>query len=243
VLKGPVPVKRKSVKVLQENGSMKVVIEQKIDPASKRLDPLNLFPDGACGENIHNGSHIWERDYLTEKTLRDLKGLPGYLDSEIDACIEEGPQSATEISDALLPQGQDQEDIKGRYEVWYYTGTIDRKDMEALGCKCPEGDSVYAQVTMINKHVIKGVLNPLDTGDFPYDVMVWQRQAGKWTGTGVSRQIRTPQRMVNSATRAMMDNAGISSGPQIVFKLGVVRPADGNDANDAAKGLVHRSER
>jgi hypothetical protein len=227
VLKGPVPVKRKSIKVLQENGSMKVVIEQKIDPASKRLDPLNLFPDGACGENIHNGSHIWERDYLTEKTLRDLKGLPGYLDSEIDACIEEGPQSATEISDALLPQGQDQEDIKGRYEVWYYTGTIDRKDMEALGCKCPEGDSVYAQVTMINKHVIKGVLNPLDTGDFPYDVMVWQRQAGKWTGTGVSRQIRTPQRMVNSATRAMMDNAGISSGPQIVFKLGVVRPADG----------------
>lgn len=227
VLKGPVPVKRKSVKVLQENGGMKVVIEQKIDPASKRLDPLNLFPDGACGENIHNGSHIWERDYLTEKTLRDLKGLPGYLDSEIDACIEEGPQSATEISDALLPQGQDQEDIKGRYEVWYYTGTIDRKDMEALGCECPEGESVYAQVTMVNRHVIKGVLNPLDTGDFPYDVMVWQRQAGKWTGTGVSRQIRTPQRMVNSATRAMMDNAGISSGPQIVFKLGVVIPADG----------------
>jgi hypothetical protein len=70
-------------------------------------------------------------------------------------------------------------------------------------------------------------MNPLDTGEYPYDVMVWQRRSGTWTGIGVVRQIRTPQRIVTAATRNLMDNAGIAGGPMLVFRQGVVSPADG----------------
>lgn len=236
VLKGPVPVKRKSQKITTTpEGVMQLVIEEKIVPASRWVDPLNLFPDPACGENIHNGSYIWERDYLTKRKLIELKDMPGYLGAQIDKVIEEGPQKAT--SETLEPQGSARnDDIKDRYEVWYYHGILDREDFEALGCTCEPGadgelpESVFAILTMVNSTVIKGALNPLDTGDFPYDVMLWQRQSGRWTGVGVSRQIRTPQRMINAATRNMMDNAGLSAGPQIVMKLDVITPADGNDS-------------
>jgi hypothetical protein len=39
-------------------------------------------------------------------------------------------------------------------------------------------------------------------------------------GMGVSRQMRTPQRIVVAATRNLMDNAGLASGPQIVLRNG-----------------------
>jgi hypothetical protein len=57
--------------------------------------------------------------------------------------------------------------------------------------------------------------------------MVWQRVAGTWTGQGVARQGRVAQDMLNAAGRAMMDNAGLSSGPMIIIRKGAILPADG----------------
>ena len=49
-----------------------------------------------------------------------------------------------------------------------------------------------------------------------------QGRALGWRGCG--RQISMPQRMVNAATRALLNNAGLSSGVQIILdQLGVIR--------------------
>ena len=74
---------------------------------------------------------------------------------------------------------------------------------------------------------VRATLNPLDSGEFPYHAMPWQRRAGSWAGRGVPEQLDTPQRMVTAATRSMLDNAGISAGGQIVIDSSVVTPADG----------------
>lgn len=227
VLKGPVPVKRKNRVVVDEEGIPTLVLKIDIAPATRRIDPNNLFPDPACGENIHNGSYIWERDRITRKKLEDLKGTPGYIDSQIDLCLKEGPQKA-ELADDKNNKQLNQ-DTKDLFEIWYYHGIVAKEDIEALGCQCEDGQTIHGVITMVNGHVIKGALNHLDTGEFPYDVMNWQSVSGRWAGIGVSRQIRTPQRIVNAATRNMMDNAGLSAGPQIVIRLGVVEPADGNN--------------
>jgi hypothetical protein len=57
VLKGPIPSKRRRIAL--ENGEL--IIKSEIKPGSKRIDPWNFYPDGACGESIHNGSYTWER--------------------------------------------------------------------------------------------------------------------------------------------------------------------------------------
>jgi len=79
---------------------------------------------------------------------------------------------------------------------------------------------------MVNEHVIKAVMNPLDSGEFPYDVMPWQRKSGSPWGNGVARQGRTAQRIVTAATRNLMDNAGLSAGAQIVVGT-QIEPLDG----------------
>ena len=220
ILKGPTPVKRKNVR-FTESGMQ---IEYTIDPESKWIDPWNFYPDGSCGENIHNGAHVFEKDTISVRKLRDLKGTPGYLSDMIDKVIEEGPGK----SHAEDKQSRDKRIDDERYEIWYYYGILDKEDLVALGADAEDSlmDGIPAIITMVNDSVIKAALNPLDSGDFPYDVMVWQRKTGSWAGTGVSRQIRTPQRMVNAATRNMMDNAGLSGGPILVIRRGLVEPAD-----------------
>lgn len=222
VLKGPVPVSKRAL--MYRDGAL--VVQNEIKPVSKRIDPWNFYPDPACGESIHNGNYTWERDFLTAKQLRALKNDPDYIASQIDLCLNEGPKKASDVR--KMADGREIGD-KDIYEIWYYHGQAEREDLEAAGCKCKEGVvSIPAIFTMVNDRVIKGALNPLDTGDFPYDVMPFKRRKNMPWGTGVSRLIRTPQRIVTAGTRVMMTNGGRAAGPIFILKNNV-EGADGNN--------------
>jgi len=223
ILKGPVMVRQRQLAFIE--GAL--VIRDEDAPASMRSSYWNCYPDLAGGDNIHNGSYHWERDDLTKKSLQALKGGTGYLDDQIDLCLAEGPAMATETwparLDALYYDVQRQQ--RNLYEIWYGYMQIEREDLAAAGFDLPEdAPGIPGHVQMVNNRIIKIWMNPLDTGKFPYDYMIWQRRPGLPWGTGVSRQIRTPQRIVKAAVRMMMDNAGIAGGPMIVVKRGLVEP-------------------
>jgi hypothetical protein len=57
--------------------------------------------------------------------------------------------------------------------------------------------------------------------------MCWQKTAGSPWGIGIARQIRACQAILNATVRSMMENAGLSSGPQIILGRGSIVPADG----------------
>lgn len=228
-LKGPFPRKVRSVAWRAgETGEQMLAVHEEIKPYSRRVDPWNLFPDPACGESIHDGSFVWERDQITAKGLRDLIGVEGYISEAIQAVIEEGPKVAA-LGGRLLEFRRDSVRDQDQFEIWYFHGTLEREDLEAAGLEMDEDapDALSAMIVMVNDRVIKAAENPLDTGAFPYDVFPWQRRPGMPWGMGVSRQVRTPQRMINAATRAMMDNSGLSAAPQIVVRRKAIVPADG----------------
>jgi hypothetical protein len=65
---------------------------------------------------------------------------------------------------------------------------------------------------------------------------VWQRRSGYWAGIGVGERVDVPQKMINGATRAMLNNAGKSGGSQIVLDRRAIVPADGSwDLNTGDK--------
>lgn len=227
ILKGPTPAKRISRTSTNEGGMLAIAIKEDIAPETKRVDPWKFYPDPSCGEDIRNGGYTWEEDEISAKQLRELKGLPGYLENQIDKVLEQGPQGSKHEGGYKNAKVKVQDSDK--FVIWYFHGLAEREDLEAAGVDIPlEGDvSVPAVVTMVNDVVIKAALNPLDSGEFPYDVMAWQRRAGVPWGMGVARQINTPQRMLNAATRNMMDNAAFTAGPQLIVRKGVVEPADG----------------
>lgn len=228
VLKGPFPDMREAKALTKVKGGVALQIKKKIAPALCWVDPWNIFPDDACGEDIHRGDGIFERDFLSTKMLKALKKQTGYLADQIDQVIEEGPGK-------MYAEGANPNDKtnRKRFEIWYYYGTLRREELalaDAVGIDDlpEERDEVHAIVSMVNDTVIRAIINPLDSGTFPYHVMTWSRRPGSWTGVGVAEQMSMPQKACNAATRALFNNAGLSSGVQIIIDELGVRPADGS---------------
>lgn len=223
ILKGPYPVSTVSKAVKAANGMHELAIEQKISPATRRVDPWRFYPAANCGESIKDGSHVFEQDFITRSKLRDLKanGL-GYIVEQINLCLEEGPMAS--ISGTKKSGANDASD-SDLFEIWYFEGQITGKDLKDANCKCDDDDEVYnCVITMVNERIIKAALSHMDSGEFSYDVAVWQRKSGLWIGDGVGRQGRTAQKGLNAAVRNLMDNAGQSSRPYKVINQSVIKP-------------------
>lgn len=232
VIKGPVPHRRKGKAITRGPGGEIVIARvDKVAPVTKWVDPWNFFPARDCGEDIHSGGSVWERDYLSAKALRALKEQPNYIAEEIDRVLAEGPGKIYLTANAN--PGLRAGDLhRSRFEVYYGYAEVSRRDLALANTQAanevPEDqETAFVIVTMVNDSVIKMVLNPLDSGNFPYRVGRWRRRAGHWTGVGIAEQVSTPQAVVNGATRAMMNNGGQSAGVTRVVNRSMLEPADG----------------
>lgn len=246
VAKGPIPVRKQQVAYKGGN----LIVKQEIKPCTFSVDVRNCFPDPSCGESIHNGQYHWEKDDITTKSLMKLRGQPNYIDEMIDQVLTEGPmrvvREVADTQDADGLAGLARRDKKNLYEIWYGYANITREDAEGAGVDIPdemgEHPLIPVDVTMVNNHIIKLKINALDTGDFPYDYMVWQKRSGLPYGMGVARQLRTPQRIMTAALRNLMDNAGLAGGPMWVYLEGVMTPIDGVPELRPRKGWMLNAE-
>lgn len=230
VIHGPIPEPRKA-RVLRrdaQSGAVALEIVQKIKPAARWVDPWNFYPAPGCGEDIHRGGHAFEYDRMLAAELAGLSG-PGWIKPAIMEVIKEGPNKVN------LEQGNPHEpQHKKQFDVWHFTGKIARSAFEAANGdqaeELPEGvDEVQAVVTLVNDRVVRAIRPVLESDNLPYRVFNWRRRAGHWAGVGVAEQVKTPQKIVNAATRAMLNNAGMSAGSQIVSIMGALIPADGSN--------------
>ena len=241
VLKGPFPMVKTSYKYEadQATGQGRVKRLTEIKPVSKRIHPRNFWCDPSAGEDVQNGSYVWEFDQIGARALQRLKDDTAYIGENINKVLKEGPNKAYENN----PSGAEKRiEIGENYPIWYFYGDIDRKTLEAAGIPAEdfadEGDvAIPAIITMVNDTVVLAAMNPLENGGFPYDVMPWQRRTGMIWGKGVARQMRTPQRQLNAAERADMDNGGLTSGPMWAIRDKWVKPIDGQNTLTPRKGF------
>lgn len=241
VLHGPIPEVRKA-RVVRRGAPAQVsaqtpvaaasavtleIVEQ-TKPVARWVDVWNFYPAPGCGEDIHKGGHAFELDRMLASELAGLRGADWIKDA-IAEVVKEGPTKAN------VDQGNPRkEPHKKQFDVWHFTGKIARSAFEAANERqakeLQDGvDEVQAVVTLVNDRVIRAVRPVLESERLPYRVFNWRRRAGHWAGVGVAEQIKTPQKVVNAATRAMLNNAGMSAGSQIVSIMGALIPADGSN--------------
>lgn len=237
VIRGPYPFMRTKT----ANMGGQVVTQQEIIPGVKAIDPENCFPDPNCGDDIHNGDYFVERDYLTHKQLNDLKSDDSYFADAIAKVLKEGPKHSYQ-KDGKEPRDSD------LFEVWFFVGNVDMNDMDLLDERFDRGtkfslneesgeidvaeeveekDFQPVIVVMVNSTIIKAMMNPLESGKFPYRVLCWQRRDNLPWGIGVARQMRIPQQMLLSSARNLIDNMAISSVPMLALRQQGITPADG----------------
>lgn len=237
ILKGPIVVNRsrKAWSPMKHSKDKSVFVLEMVEekkPASECVSPWNIITDPGCGDNPHNGRGIFEYRTMSTKQMRDLVGQPGYLEDQIAKVLEEGPQQ--EVYDSENDQRHKSDNAvkntdKDHYQLWEYWGEFTPEDLRAAGVDIADSstESISGCVIFVNQTVIKGFLNPIETGDLPYDFMNLELVDGSVWGYGVPFLMRPSQRVLNAAWRQLMDNSGLSVGPQIFMKRKGITPQDG----------------
>jgi hypothetical protein len=247
-IKGPVPCSRDDRRWNIQQGIAQLSIQSRIAPTSKSVSPWDIFPDPSCGEDIHDGSFIFERDYMTGRRLRELAKLPDYDQDAIAEILRQGPVKSGRHDDRQYREmdGQVNTFETDTYEVFYYYGDLPPEELLSGNWRIagfndaettPELTAQLEQAmqlttvpivaTMVNERVVRVSLNPLETGEFPIDLFVWERIDGQPWGRGVPRSMATAQKMLNASTRALLENAGMSAGPQVIIDRERIVPANG----------------
>jgi len=220
--------------IQDESGNTARVLEMTMDkrPTCERVDPWDFFPDMSA-RKIDDAEFVLQRHVMSRKDLRGLAQQEGYLAGQInDILMGEGEDTptATHLEEMRSMSGISMSKPT-RYEVWEYHGELDKKDLEACGCEVDtenELDVVSGIVWFVDGKVIRATMNILDTEDMPYSVFTWEHSGTSIFGIGVPRLMNNSQRAMNASWRMAMDNAGLSTAPQIVINEGSVEPVDGD---------------
>jgi hypothetical protein len=231
VMCGPILVNRKTktwTPVSDGHNTVHVLeITSDIKPASEFVSPWDIVTDPSCGNDAHAGSGIFRKRAYTSKQLRELAKQPNYLKDGIGKAIAQGPQIPEYMSE------RDKKELKSQsalpFEAWEYWGEFNPDDMRAAGVDMPDDSTemVSGCVIICNDIVIKGFLNPNETGDLPFNFFVWEPDSNSVWGYGVPYMCKPAQRVLNAAWRQLMDNSGLAMGPQIIVNRKAIQPIDG----------------
>jgi hypothetical protein len=227
IQKGPNVVKEVKKKWIEEDGIYQMAVVEEKKPASKWCDPWNVYPAPNTEEDIKQAAYIWERSTVQPKDLVKLIGVDGYFSDQIIKILKEKPvKTASKLNTERDKTTYETVDTLDR---WDYHGTLNKEDLESLDVDVSH-DSVStvfsACAVFVNDRLIKVDVNPLDSGDLPYDFYQWTQRTGSPWGIGIPQIGKWSQRIITAALRAMMDNAGDSAGANIVISRSL-EPADG----------------
>ena len=119
--------------------------------------------------------------------------------------------------------------VDDRYIVLKYIGPLDHELMKQAGMEASDDEleQYYGIVWLCENVVLK--IDPffLDSGALPWSVCYAEKDSMSPFGWGIPRLMRGEQRAANASWRMMIDNGGLSTGPQTVMDALAITPADG----------------
>lgn len=223
VLKGPEVRRVRQLEwVRSPEGMFTPQVQDKLIPTYRRVDPFRFYPEPGL-TRLRDGYTI-EHHSLSEADLSDLRGVPGYDDAAIDALLAEGA-----TNEWLWPAEYTKSELENKYNIWRsdntkfsaleFWGRVSGRDLREWGltaAEVPDPNKMYdANVWLSGRWVIKATLNYDPLGDTPYRMTSAVKAPGALWGVSYPELIEDVQAMCNAAARALSNNMGIASGPQV----------------------------
>ena len=245
VLKGPVVRRRKTMQ--WQNGEL--VPGEELRPEWERVDPFYLYW-APWASNIQDG-YVIERHRLTREDLQALIGVEGYSEASIRTVLSEydtgglhewlwldtakakaegkDESSVTESRKDLIEALQVWDSVAGKLLIEWGMDETEISDPQ-LTYPC--------EVWMVGHTVIKAVLNYDPLGRKPYYVTSYEKTPGSVDGNGVVDLVSDVEDMCNASARALANNMGISSGPQV--GVNISRLPAGEDITQMYPWKIHQ---
>lgn len=218
-------------------------------PGARRVHPINWFPDmtASCMEECE---FTFERHPVNKMRLRKMARELGFNKKTVNTLLRDGPSADTQVSNQSLDDLRTIEmdsphtsALANRFMVWEYHGPLTIQQiamvLRAIG-KESEADDIEAEDDhTVERRVVlyfcQGQLlkiapdYPLDSDEPLYSWFPFEKgEATMLAAVGVPRLMRQIQSMFNSSVRMMMDNGGLSAGPQVIVDKTQIEPEDGN---------------
>lgn len=219
-----------------------MVVREDEQPSFWRVDPWSFFPDSDAS-NMEENEAVFERHLFNPKQMRKLAKQKGFDKDAFRRLLEGKPRYAapsylTDLRSITSAYG---DTLNDRYHVWEYHGPLTAEQMMTLSVDMEKPDrakdieqdadpldEINVIVWFCQNEVLKFGIHPLDSGDSVYSVFNLEKDEVSVFGFGIPYIMRDGQTALAGAWRMLMDNMGLSAGPQIVINDDVIEPVDGN---------------
>lgn len=233
-LKGPTVRRLRNLEWTKDpTGAYSPTVTDKLAPTFGRVDPFRFYPEPGI-TRLRDGYSIEHHD-LSESDLSDLIGTPGYDDEAIRSLMAEGPSN-----DWMWGAEYTKETLENKHTTWRtdshkygaleFWGRVSGRLLREWGLSdedVPDAARMYdANVWLVGGWVIKATLNYDPLGDKPYRTTSFIKVPGAFWGRGVPELIADVQAMCNAAARALANNIGIASGPQVEVSVDRLAPGE-----------------
>ena len=231
IIKGPI-VRKKNTLTWQPGpgGTFTPQIAEALTMEWERTSPFNMYPSPAA-TTINNGELI-EKHSLSRQELTELIDVDGYDSASIRLVLDEYATKglvewwANTISQANA-EGKSTMAVAnnsdGTIDALQYWGSVPGKKLIEWGMSSkdiPDPTKEYhIEAWLVGAYVIKAVLNYDPLHRKPYYKASYEDVPGNWWGNGVADLVRDSQVVVNAASRAIVNNMGMSSGPQVAIDI------------------------
>ena len=254
IMKGPVTGTKMNARWGQESGPIDLAtgkptpgewgVKHSPDnaPAFIAVDPWSYFPDMDSGPNVQDGEGDLVRHLMNKKALRALARRPNFDQDAIRRLLQGTPfGTLPNYLSELREISGDQRGVDAEsWQVWEYSGPITAEELRDVSLM--RGDAEMLQdveeadpLEEINVCLwfCQGELlyfgpYPMDSGETVYSVFCLEKDETSPFGYGIPYLLRHPQKAINAGWRLMLENAPLSSGPQVVVNKSIIEPADGD---------------
>jgi hypothetical protein len=238
IIKGPIVRKKPVLKWVQAGENQfapQVTDELKLE--WQRVDPFFIYPSPSA-TTVDNG-YLIEKHQLSRQDLEDMIGVEGYSEDEIRAVLEEYGRGglrewmtndvarASAAGQSTTSIGLNPDNLIESIEFW---GSVQGQMLRDWGMserEIPEPTKEYpVNVWVIGTHVIKATLNYDPLRRKPYYKASYEDIPGNFWGNSVADLVRDAQVVCNASARAIVNNMGIASGPQVVVNVDRLPPGE-----------------
>ena len=231
-IKGPVVRRQRKLGWKYEDGRTTVEADEIIAPEFERVDPFRIYPEPGI-TNLNDG-YLFQHHPLSRSELADLVGVPGYDDDAIREVLDIGNGTSWFSEDVELTKEQEERKFHTHnkptttYDALEFWGKVSGKMLKEWGLteeEVPDESKEYdANVWIVGNYIIKAVLNYDPLGEKPYAKSSFIKCPGAFWGKGIPEIIEDLQNVCNAAASALVNNMGISSGPQVEVNLERIPP-------------------
>lgn len=206
-----------------------------------RVDPRLVYPNPSA-RDPEDLEDIFELHLMNPSKFMDLAENPAFMRSQVAKCLEMGPNANGELPTSFLQTSFAESgiDVENMFlvkefhgplpkEVLYEGGLIDEEQLD------DPLQRFHGEAWVCNNLLLRLSLTHIE-GEYklPYNIAHWERDSGSVFGHGVPYLLRHPQRIINNAYIMLLDNASLTSGPQIVLNKEMIEPASRDGDYDIA---------